>query len=294
MPASKADRRHRGPEHERHHRHRAGRHLGRSTRHRDQHRQRRTDRPPRRPYLVEHRAHLCRARSRSPGPSWSKVTSFTVPAGVGYLDTHLATDPNPASGFVDIQLVDPSGRFAEAALTQGNSDTANAGVRLPEAGTWTAYLEFGRGTSSGAASTQFVATAQRWTPFGTVTPSHVTVAPGQSATVQATFVTPAAAGDESAAVSVADGNGVATSIPVGAAVPRAVHERGRPVLHRPRQAATAAAVRPPRWPTSPSTSRPASPSSTSTRRTRTATSTTTRCTSCHRPARPSATPATSC
>ena len=85
------------------------------------------------------------------GSSWSKVVTFTVPAGVGYLNTHLATDPNPASGFVDIQLVDPSGRFAEAALTQGDSDTANAGVRLPEAGTWTAYLEYGQGSSSGAA-----------------------------------------------------------------------------------------------------------------------------------------------
>ena len=149
------------------------------------------------------------------GSSWSKVISFSVPSGVGYLDTHLATDPNPASGFVDIQLVDPSGRFAEAALTQGDSDTANAGVRLPEAGSWTAYFEFAGGTSSGTAPTQFVATAQPWTTFGTVKPSHVTVSPGQSATVQATFVTPAVAGDESAAVSVTDGNDVATSIPVG-------------------------------------------------------------------------------
>ena len=149
------------------------------------------------------------------GSSWGRVISFKVPSGVGYLDTHLATDPNPANGFVDIQLVDPSGRFAEAALTQGDSDTANAGVRLPEAGTWKAYFEFAGATSSRAAPTQFVATAQRWTPFGTVTPSQVTVSPGQSAQVQATFVTPAAAGDESAAVSVTDGHGVATSIPVG-------------------------------------------------------------------------------
>ena len=109
------------------------------------------------------------------GSSWSKVVTFTVPAGVGYLNTHLATDPNPPSGFVDIQLVDPSGRFAEAALTQGDSDTANAGVRLPEAGTWTAYLEFGQGSSSGAAPSQFVATAQTWIPFGTVTPGSVTL-----------------------------------------------------------------------------------------------------------------------
>jgi len=148
------------------------------------------------------------------GTSWSKVITFSVPAGEGYLDTHLATDPNPASGFVDIQLVDPSGRLAEAALTQGYSDTANAGVRFPEAGTWTAYLEYGQGSSSGSEPTQFVATAQTWTRFGTVTPSSVTIAPGQSATVQTTFVTPGAAGDESAAVSV-DGGGVVTSIPVG-------------------------------------------------------------------------------
>jgi hypothetical protein len=152
---------------------------------------------------------------RESGSSWSKVFTFSVPAGMGYLDTHLATDPNPASGFVDIQLVDPSGRFAEAALTQGFSDTANAGVRLPEAGTWTAYLEYGQGSSSGSAPTQFVATAQRWIPFGTVTPARVTLSPGQSTTAQATFVTPAAAGDESAAVAVTDGDGVATSIPVG-------------------------------------------------------------------------------
>jgi hypothetical protein len=148
------------------------------------------------------------------GSSWSKVVTFTVPAGVSYLNTHLATDPNPPSGFVDIQLVDPSGRFAEAALTQGYSDTANAGVRLPEAGTWTAYLEFGQGSSSGAAPTQFVATAQSWTPYGTVTPSSVTLAPGASATVQATFVTPKVAGDQSAAIAVTSGSNVDTSIPV--------------------------------------------------------------------------------
>ncbi|MFZ0666004.1 MAG: hypothetical protein WAM97_09620 [Acidimicrobiales bacterium] len=148
------------------------------------------------------------------GSSWSKVITFTVPAGVGYLDTHLATDPNPPSGFVDIQLVDPSGRFAEAALTQGYSDTANAGVRLPEAGTWTAYLEYGQGSSSGTAPTQFVATAQTWTPYGTVTPGSVTLSPGKSATVQATFVTPDAAGDQSAAISVTSGSNVDTSIPV--------------------------------------------------------------------------------
>ncbi len=149
------------------------------------------------------------------GTSWSKVITFSVPAGMGYLDTHLATGPDPASGFVDIQLVDPSGRFAEAALTQGFSDTANAGVRMPEAGKWTAYLEYGQGSSSGSAPTQFVATAQRWTRFGTVTPNQLTLAPGHSATAQATFVTPAAAGDESAAVSVSGGGGLATSIPVG-------------------------------------------------------------------------------
>ncbi len=112
------------------------------------------------------------------GSSWSKVITFTVPAGVSYLDTHLATDPNPPSGFVDIQLVDPSGRFAEAALTQGYSDTANAGVRFPEAGTWKAYLEFGQGSSSGTAPTQFVATAQSWMPYGTVTPGQRHSRPG--------------------------------------------------------------------------------------------------------------------
>lgn len=148
------------------------------------------------------------------GSSWSKVLTFTVPAGVGYLDTHLATDPNPPSGFVDIQLVDPSGRFAEAALTQGDSDTANAGVRLPEAGKWTAYLEYGQGSSSGSAETQFEATAQNWVPYGRVTPASVTLGPGKSATVQATFVAPAAAGDLSAAVTVTCGSNVDTSIPV--------------------------------------------------------------------------------
>jgi Subtilase family len=148
------------------------------------------------------------------GSSWSKVVTFTVPAGVSYLDTHLATDPNPPSGYVDIQLVDPSGRFAEAALTQGYSDTANAGVRLPEAGTWTAYLEYGQGSSSGAAPTEFVATAQTWIRYGTVTPNKVTIGPGSSATVQATFVTPAAAGDQSGAIAVTSGPNVDTSIPV--------------------------------------------------------------------------------
>jgi hypothetical protein len=148
------------------------------------------------------------------GSSWSKVVTFTVRAGISYLNTHLATDPNPPSGFVDMQLVDPSGRLAEAALTQGDSDTANAGVRFPEAGKWKAYLEFGQGSSSGNAPSQFVATAQRWMPYGTVTPASVTLGPGESATVQATFHTPPFAGDQSSAIAVTSGSNVDTSIPV--------------------------------------------------------------------------------
>jgi hypothetical protein len=75
-------------------------------------------------------------------------------------------------------------------------------------------MEFGQGSSSGVARSQFVATAQSWTPWGTVTPASVTLGAGKSATVQATFVTPAAAGDLSGAIAVTSGSNVDTSIPV--------------------------------------------------------------------------------
>lgn len=148
------------------------------------------------------------------GSSWTRKFTFTVHRGQSYLNTHVSVGPKQQGGSADVQLIDPSGRFAEAGLTQGTSNTINAGVRLPEAGSWTAYVDYSGGQSSGGVRAQFVATTQVWHRFGTVQPSSVRLAPGQSATVNATLPTPAGGGDQSAAIAVSHASGSLTSIPV--------------------------------------------------------------------------------
>jgi hypothetical protein len=142
---------------------------------------------------------------------------FTVPAGAGRLDASIAWPASVvATSGTDtvarLVLVDPSGRLAGYSLPQGAGGYGAAEVLHPAAGTWTAVI-FGNAAHGTNGKVLFGASVSRSVPFGSVTPSSLTLAPGASARVKVSAVVPAGAGDTSGSVVLDSGNG-ATSIPV--------------------------------------------------------------------------------
>jgi len=152
-------------------------------------------------------------------PNNYAVTRFTVPAGEARLDTSIAWPATAAAAGslnarVRLILVDPLGRFAAHSVPQGDGGYGSAQVLHPAAGTWTAVI-FGDTAAEGGTNgpVQFGASVSRYTGFGRVSPSSLTLAPGQSGQVSVSAVVPAGAGDSSGAL-VLDGAGGAVSAPV--------------------------------------------------------------------------------
>ncbi|MCU4186085.1 S8 family serine peptidase [Acidiferrimicrobium sp. IK] len=156
---------------------------------------------------------LAARRLKATSASYQQKLTFTVAPGTSYLAAHAALAAADQNGFVDVSLIDPFGRLAIDGLPQGSTLTSNVGVRYPAAGTWTAYVTY-QGDVAPSSPIDFVATGQSWQPFGTVTPSSITLAPGASKTVSVAVATPATAGDETAAITLTSPFGQPASIPV--------------------------------------------------------------------------------
>ena len=143
-----------------------------------------------------------------------KKLTFTVPAGTAFLAGHAATTSTAlGQSILDVDLIDPAGRLANDGLPEGDTLVSNVGVRSPAAGTWTAYVTY-QGAAAPSAPIAFAATTQTWQGFGTVTPSHLTLAPGAAGTFTVSVKTPAHPGDESAAVQLTSSSGQPASIPI--------------------------------------------------------------------------------
>jgi hypothetical protein len=136
---------------------------------------------------------------------------FSVPRGAALLNASIAWPASAAAAGnpdarVRVILVDPSGRLAAHSLPQGVGGYGSAQVLHPMAGTWTAVIFSNTATAGGTAGrVQFGASVSSVVPFGTVSPSKLTLAPGASGVVHVSARVPAGAGDSSGSVVFAAG-----------------------------------------------------------------------------------------
>ena len=159
--------------------------------------------------------------------------SFQVPQGANRLAASLAWPVDQSNCNVNecetglnsrvrMILIDPDGRFAGHSLPQGPASYGETEVESPTPGTWTGVI-FGDVASLGATDPSLAGTngvvpwrvaTQQFAPFGSVSPSQVTLAPGQTQTVTVNAADPSAPGDSSGAVVLTPSTGGATTIPV--------------------------------------------------------------------------------
>jgi hypothetical protein len=155
---------------------------------------------------------------------------FTVAAGVDQLTGSVAWPGNPDSclqsicetntnGEVSMLLIDPHGDMAAWTFPRGPGNFGRTTVQHPMAGTWTGVISSPIGTSNLATSgttgtVQWQVAAEQHVPFGAVSPSQVTLAPGQQATVTVSASAPATPGDASGSIVVQTPGGTDTTIAV--------------------------------------------------------------------------------
>jgi Peptidase inhibitor I9 len=149
--------------------------------------------------------------------NYGKIT-FTVPKNSDRLQADIAYpgDPNASlNARTRLILVDPLGRFAAHSLPQGVGNAGHVDVRFPTAGTWTAVIYSPTAANGGTVGkTLFKESTENTAAFGSVSPSVLHLAPGQTGSVTVTAKTPAQPGDASGAVVLDAGAGNQTSVPV--------------------------------------------------------------------------------
>ncbi len=134
--------------------------------------------------------------------------TFKVPANADHLDAAIAFQSplsiaatNPP--LVYLGLIDPSGRQAANSIPQGlGSGYGHVDVVNPQAGTWTAVVYTRKAGVAGSYSGPIQLTwgAENYVQLGTVSPAHLTLAPGATASLTAEFSMPTQAGDLAAAI----------------------------------------------------------------------------------------------
>ena len=117
-----------------------------------------------------------------------------------------------------IALFEPDGTYAAYTLPQGLGDFAEAEVANPTPGTWTAlfFTEEDGATPGGLGTSgpiQWDAQTWQYAAAGSITPSWLNIAPGQTATATLSLTTPSSAGDTDQSIVISSFGGQ-TTIPV--------------------------------------------------------------------------------
>jgi Peptidase inhibitor I9 len=151
-----------------------------------------------------------------------QVFHFNVKPGQDRLFGQIAypaASTSTLNSRVRLILVDSKGRLAAHSLPQGVGNYGSADVRYPAAGRWTGVI-FGdiSGTKGSVGGTNgkvpWEISTQKFTSFGSVSPSSVTLAPGQSRTAWVTEKTPSSPGDGDGSIVVSSNLTSATSVAV--------------------------------------------------------------------------------
>jgi len=124
--------------------------------------------------------------------------SFTVPRGTGNLHASIAW-AGPAA-IVRLVLLDPNGVYTAYSLPQGSGNFAEVIVPAPVSGTWTAVLFTATGAAGFTGNVAFSATNTANGSAGNVSPSRLTLRPGQTASVRVSVPPSSPAGDAAEAL----------------------------------------------------------------------------------------------
>jgi subtilisin family serine protease len=139
--------------------------------------------------------------------------TFAVPSGADNLNGNIAWNDQTIGGVAFETLFDPNGNVAAYSLIGTNrSGFGHVEVHNPMAGTWTAVI-FTVSNAPYTGPVQFAYSTQRFHTAGAVSPSSLTLAPGQSGTFHVT-VTAGQAGDEALKLHLGTGGSTDGSIPV--------------------------------------------------------------------------------
>lgn len=159
------------------------------------------------------------------GAPWVyKKITFTVPFGTDRLVAAMIwqgaakqVGAATVTPVVRLTVLDPSGTFVTNSRPQGgpvSANYANLDIRRPVAGTYTAVLYTPAGASGYTGNVSLQTTAQQAVPVGQVSPSVLTLAPGQVKNVRVTLKVPTTGGDTSQAITFGSSDGHQTAVAV--------------------------------------------------------------------------------
>jgi subtilisin family serine protease len=140
--------------------------------------------------------------------------TFSVPAGAGNLNGNITWNAQQVGGVAFETLFDPAGRVAAYSLLGNNQGGfGHVEVHNPAAGTWTAVIFTVSNAPYFGAPIRFSYQTEQFHSAGSISPSSVTLAPGQTGSFTVK-VTAAQAGDEALNLRLGTGGGNDGSIPV--------------------------------------------------------------------------------